>query len=164
MRGRDDRGARESRLASGWTVEGTEAGEAVEESDPAEAAAQGAAPEAEIADAEAAADDESRPQFSAGMLVLLGVLGGLFLLYTIVWFSWAKYYTAAKHDEWVVTMGSFGAVLQTILFWVASAAPALWFLTALSLNRGGRIRNLMIWILIGAILLMPLPMFAGGAS
>ena len=32
-------------------------------------------------------------QLSNGALVLLGVVGGLYLLYTWVWFSWANYYS-----------------------------------------------------------------------
>jgi len=101
-------------------------------------------------------------QLGAGMLVALGIIGGLYLLYTVVWFSWAKFYTDAMHDQWVVTMGSFGAVMQTILFWIAPFAPALWFLSAVVLNRGAQVRRLLLWLLVGAILVVPLPVFAGG--
>ena len=178
MRGGEERGARESRLASGWTVESAAADAAVDEEvgteseqdsgrelDPREAGRNGVIvdpPGAASEDVESADVEPIAPrQLSAIMLVLLGLLGGLFLFYSIGWFSWARYYSAAKHDEWVITMGSFGAVLQTILFWLASAAPVLWFLTALAANRG-RIRNLLAWLLVGAVLLVPLPVIAGG--
>lgn len=158
MGSRADRSARESRLASGWTVE---EGPGIAEPDPVPEAADttetagGAAAEGE----EPAAPSQ---QLGAGMLVVLGIVGGLYLLYTVVWFSWAKFYTDAMHDQWVVTMGSFGAVLQTVLFWTAPFAPALWFLCAVVLNRGVRVRRMLLWLLIGAVLVVPLPVFAGG--
>lgn len=105
---------------------------------------------------------EARPQVGAGMLVLLGIIGGVYLLYTIVWFSWAQYYSAVNEAS-AEAGGVVGSVLQRALFWTAPFAPALWFVTALVMNRGVRPRSLVLWLLLGAIVLVPLPMFGGAA-
>src|SRR6218665_3715935 len=91
MRKRGGREPRESRIASGWTVE----------ADPADLAPEATTdqrvPDAvELDDAARVSvpvSTSTRPQLGSGMLVLLGVIGGLYLLYTAVWFSWAKYYS-----------------------------------------------------------------------
>lgn len=168
MRKKTAREARESALASGWTVEA--------DPDPAADAASvddaAAEPRPHAADAPDAPDvlDEAtaeavgpRPQLSNGALVLLGVFGGLYLLYAWIWLSWARYY-AGVNAELAAASGSLGAVLQQIVFWMAPLAPLLWFLAALLLNRGRSTRRLALWIVIGAIVLLPLPVFAGGGA
>jgi len=148
-----DRAARESRLASGWTVEG--------EDHQAPLSGNENAVDGAIADPQS--NDAARPQqFSAAMLVVLGILGGIYLLYSMVWLSWAKAYTDAKHLEWAASMGSLGDVLQTVLFFLAAFAPVLWFVTALVSHGRGRTRRLLLWLVLGVLLLVPLPMFSGG--
>lgn len=158
MRNRGERGPRESRLASGWTVEAgpdeaqiVSAGEA-----PPAPAAHGQAPTTEVA-------AHARPQLGSGMLVLLGIIGGLYLLYTAVWFSWAKYYSDVNSAV-AEGSGAVGAVAQQLVFWAAPFAPALWFLSAVLLNRGAPARRMVFWLLIGAVVLVPLPMLDFGAS
>lgn len=163
MRRRAEREARESRLASGWTVEADPAsGPAAGSAPMSEEAAGTPVPGAEGPFAEAEEGDaEGRPQLSNGALVALGVIGGLYLLYTWVWFSWASHYSSVNS---AVAEGSgvLGSVMQQIVFWAAPFAPALWFFSVLLLNRGGRTRTTMLWLLIGAIVLVPLPMFEFG--
>ncbi|WP_017793658.1 hypothetical protein [Leucobacter salsicius] len=165
----NDSEGRESRLASGWTVEGapsakapapTPEPEALEapssalEGDAAGEAPADAAGEAEITD--------TRVQMSNAALVVLGVFGGIYLMYTWVWFSWAEYYESAN-NLLAASSGSLGGVLQQIVFWVAPLAPIGWFLCALLLNRGAPTWRLALWIVIGAVVLVPLPMFTWGA-
>lgn len=143
-------GSRESSLASGWTVEGeTEA-----RPEPIEPAGGAGAP----------GDDEtaepSPTQLSNGALVLLGLIGGLYLLYTIVWFSWANYYSAVNSAV-AEGSGSLGGVLQQLVFWIAPLAPVLWFSSVLVLCRESRFARKLIWLLVGAVVLVPLPMFGG---
>lgn len=170
MRKKAEPSARESRLATGWTVEAGPGQDAGAVAAAAEFATAGPGTDADGdasarlgAQNEAADHAAERTQVSAGMLVLLGVIGGLYLLYTIVWFSWAQYYSAVNEAS-AEAGGVVGSFAQRALFWAAPAAPALWFVSALGLNRGERVRKLLLWLLLGAVLLVPLPMFAFGAA
>lgn len=166
-----EREARESRIASGWIVEGdpdpialataASADPVAPASEPGlDGVASGAgdlAADGPMVDAPAA-----RTQMSTGMLILLGVLGGVYLLYTWVWFSWASYYSSLNA---VVAegSGSLGAIMQQIVFWAAPLAPILWFVSVLVVVGASRSRAVMIWLLVGVIVLVPLPMLSGGA-
>lgn len=148
--------ARESSLASGWTVEGqpeTETQQPAPHSDvPAETPGD---PRPESAEEIAA-----ERQLSSGALVLLGLIGGIYLLFTFVWFSWAN--AAATANAAVIeTSGSLGGVLQQIVFWVAPFAPALWFTSVLVLCRGRTLWRRVLWLALGLVVLVPLPMFGG---
>lgn len=195
-----DREARESSIASGWTVqadprtlhdESGHDGPAHDESararrevslDGRESQSVGAEPlEAQRADgadgdavagsaAAEAADDAASDgeitrsaQLSNGALVLLGVFGGLYLLYAWIWLSWAQYYSG-QNATVAGTSGSLGAALQQVVFWAAPLTPLLWFLTALLMNRNAGMRRLTTWIVIGAVVLVPLPVFGGGGA
>lgn len=160
MRKGEDREPRESRIASGWTVEaGPQAIDPVAGVKPVD-----------LDDLPAQVPIVADPgvptarQQSAGMLVALGLLGGVYLLYTYVWFSWASYYSEVNAAI-AESSGSLGSVLQQATFWATPLAPILWFLAALRLNRGKRARTLLIWLLVGVVVLVPLPMFdlRGGA-
>lgn len=152
--------ARESSLASGWTVEGQPTvepqGRASLPVEPAEASGD---PRSETADV--ATEQSNEPaQLSNGALVLLGLIGGVYLLFTFVWFSWAN--AAATANAAVIeTSGSLGGVLQQVVFWVAPFAPALWFTSVLVLCRGARVRRMVAWLVLGLVVLVPLPMFGG---
>lgn len=166
MRRRGEREAHESRLASGWTVEADSAPEidgVVAERAPQDEAVPG---DEAVPAGEAIEDPEGsgvRAELSAGALVALGVIGGLYLLYTWVWFSWASHY-ASVNAAVAESSGAIGSVLQQIVFWAAPFAPALWFFSVLTLNRGGRVRTTVLWLLVGAIVLVPLPMFDFGPA
>lgn len=147
-----DREARESSLASGWTIEGSDAESAHRSGGPVDA-------DAEPGDHDSApAPYES--QLSAIALIGLGLIGGLYLFYTAVWFSWAQHYSTVNA---LVAEGSgaLGGALQQVVFWAAPFAPALWFLSVLVLCRGSRTGKIVLWLLVGAVMLVPLPMFEG---
>ncbi|MBK0420863.1 hypothetical protein JD292_02055 [Leucobacter sp. CSA2] len=196
MRKNTSRGARESAIASGWTVQGDPSADSAAP-EPAGTAAAGSEPSAAIAEgagvgseqptvaaapsgSDASANGEAAGpggtetegaepgervsnQFSNVALVVLGVLGGLYLLYAWVWLSWAQYY-ASVNQEVASASGSLGGVLQQIVFWAAPLAPILWFVSVLALNRGASTLKHAVWLLIGAIVLFPLPLLSGGAS
>ena len=177
MRKRTARAPRESALASGWTVEG----------DPAPAPQRGApadpdrsasdAPRAESgasggadagdgagpAGAPARDDADAPAELSNAALVLLGVLGGLYLLYAWIWLSWAQFY-AEQNASVAASSGALGSVLQQIVFWAAPLAPILWFVSVLVLCRGAGTRRLAAWLVLGAVVLLPLPVFGGGGA
>ena len=151
----NERSARESSLASGWTVEGqAETAKAI----PVEAVPEGAADEVSGESSDGAV--AGRAQLSSAALVLLGLLGGLYLLFMYVWFSWAGA-VAATNAAVVDTSGSIGGVLQQIVYYLAPFAPAFWFISVLVLCRGAKVSRMIIWLLVGLVLLVPLPMFGG---
>lgn len=150
MRKKKEEAARESTLASGWKVEGEDLGLAAGE-EPAiiEAAADALVDEAE--------QEPGYQGISNGALVLFGVFGGLYLLYTWGWFIIAQAYSEVNAFT-AAGSGSIGGVLQQIVFWAAPLAPALWFFVSLAASRGGRTKRLAVLLCIGAVVLLPLPM------
>ncbi len=155
----NDRESRESSLASGWTVEGqlaaAEVTPAANTSGREDAAVLGAAQ----SEAAVVADGGEPPkQLSSGALVMLGLIGGLYLLYTIVWFSWANA-KSLENQAVAEGSGSIGSVLQQLVFWVAPFAPALWFVSVLVLTRESKLWQKALWLVVGAVILVPLPMF-----
>ena len=158
MRKRADRESRKSNLDSGWIVEG-DAREAELATDAHDAP--GATDEAIlVGDSPDASEALTEPpsQLGAGSLVLLGVLGGVYLLYAWVWLSWAQYYSDVNL-QLAAGSGVVGQVAQQVFFWLAPLAPVLWFLAVLFANRGAATWKLALWLLIGAVVLVPLPMF-----
>lgn len=151
----NEQSARESSIASGWTVEG-QAETAKASAAPAEVSVGGAGDAVN----DDAANGEGRAQLSNVALVLLGLLGGLYLLFMYVWFSWAGA-VAATNAAVVDTSGSLGGALQQVVYYLAPFAPAFWFMTVLVLCRGAKVSRMLIWLLIGLVLLVPLPMFGG---
>lgn len=165
----NDGEARESRLASGWTVEGASADTPVDGAtftesshDLVSAASVDTAADAGVSDADAADVSGQHAQMSNATLVLLGIFGGIYLMYTWVWLSWAKY-SANANDLVAASSGSLGGALQQVVFWIAPLAPIGWFLCAVLLNRGASTLRLALWIVLGAVVLAPLPMFMWGS-
>ena len=174
--GRASREPRESSLASGWTVEGEQAvvaeptdayveaapdvhssaGRSAHAVDPPLSEGEVGA-EPKLDDDANDAEFDGRPQMSNGALVVLGVFGGLYLLYTWGWFIVAQAYSG-NNAVTAAGSGLIGGVLQQIIFWAAPLAAPLWFFMALALSRGGRTKRLAILLLIGAVALLPLPM------
>lgn len=95
--------------------------------------------------------------------MLLGVFGGLYLLYTWGWFEVAKAYSAVNAAA-ASGSGIVGGVLQQIVFWIAPAAPALWFVLSVKLTRKNSALALTVALLVGAVLLLPFPMLFGGGG
>lgn len=163
-------GERESSLQSGWTVEGrTEAAvpnaEAPVDHEAVAESLHATDVDGQPADAAEAVDDADGAPAQMGnlMVVLLGLTGGLYMLFAWIWLSWAQYYSETN----AVTAsgsGSIGGILQQIVFWIAPLAPVLWFLSAFVLLRGKH-RALTIALVVGLIVLLPLPMiFTRGAA
>ena len=169
MRKKADREPRESSLASGWTVEADPSAASQTERNAPQVVSGGGL-EDPLSDGVGGAGEltdevlASRQQLSNGALVLLGVVGGLYLLYSWVWFSWANYYSQINSAV-AEGSGAIGAVLQQVVFWAAPLAPALWFVATYLLNRGSGTWRLALWLLLGALVLLPLPALVtvGGA-
>lgn len=108
---------------------------------------------ASIADTEDA-DDE--PTLSNAALLGIGVLGGIYLLSAIGWIvgglrleGTAKYLVASAGYQ--------------VSFWLAVAAPVLWFVTTLWLTARSRTWVRFAWLIGGAALLLPWPFLMVGA-
>ncbi|PII85364.1 hypothetical protein BMH32_07595 [Leucobacter sp. OLJS4] len=162
MRKKSNAEARESTLASGWVVEGDES--STPSDAPAEPQTDEAVPAGDPAiEVGGKPDPDGGPeQASNAVLVLLGVFGGLYALYTWGWFVVAKAY-ADFNTTVAAGSGSFGQVLQQILFWAAPFATVLWFLSAVLFLRR-RALWLGIALVLGAVILVPLPMLVVSAQ
>ena len=90
---------------------------------------------------------------SSAALVGLGILAGVYLLYTIGWFIGVGRIVNPLTDPLAQFMFSLGT-------WLAVAAPLVWFASSYWLTRGTpRLR--WTWLILGVVLLAPLPFFAG---
>jgi hypothetical protein len=94
----------------------------------------------------------SAPMSSAALLGL-GVLAGVYLLYTIGWVIGVGRIDNPLTDPLAQFMFSLGT-------WLAMAAPLVWFAASYWLTRG-HTRTRWTWLLLGVVLLAPLPFIAG---
>jgi hypothetical protein len=100
------------------------------------------------------AEEDLPPVTSAALLVTMGILAGVYLLYTI---------------GWIITVQHLGVIAVTPLEEVATAVkivlavagPALWFASVLGLTRERRPVVRLSWLLVGAIALVPWPFVFG---
>lgn len=107
---------------------------------------------------------EQTSERSSVALMLLGVFGGLFLLYSLGWIEISRAY-ADINQLTAAGSGMVGAVLQNILFWLAPIAPAAWLVTAITFAKQTQTLKLAILLLMGAVVLFPFPfIFAGGTA
>ena len=95
------------------------------------------------------ADAEAAPLGSVA-LVTLGLLGGIYLLYTIGWII-----GGGRMQEAAVFLVEPAAIVPALV--VAVAAPALWFGTTLLLTRHRAVWLRLTWLIAGALLLVPWP-------
>ncbi|HET6673056.1 MAG TPA: DNA polymerase III subunit gamma/tau [Agromyces sp.] len=99
-------------------------------------------------------DADAARQPGSTELVVLGVLGGVYLLYAIGWLIAATTAPPQLADPLAQFMYSLGR-------WLAAAAPVLWFATVFWLAAGHRQARLL-WLIAGAVLLVPLPFLLRG--
>lgn len=99
-------------------------------------------------------DPELPPSMSAAVLVSLGILGGVYLLYTVGWFiSWRRFLYASNDELELVAFH-----VQQVL---AIIAPALWFVVTMLLTRERKPAVRLLWLLAGALVLIPWPFVFG---
>ncbi|MEI5584634.1 MULTISPECIES: DNA polymerase III subunit gamma/tau [unclassified Agromyces] len=133
-------------LAPGWRAVGTPVplADAVSGDRSTDAAAS-------VDESDAAAEVAAQP--GSAELVLLGVFGGVYLLYTLGWILSVLRVQNPAADPVGQSMFALG-------LWLAALAPALWFGVAFALTRG-RPRARLAWMLAGAVLLLPVAFVAG---
>lgn len=86
-------------------------------------------------------------------LVGMGILAGIYFLYTVGWFISASRVGTPLPDPVAAFMFSLGA-------WLAVAAPLIWFAAAVWLT-SDRPRLRAAWLIAGAVLLAPVPVILG---
>jgi hypothetical protein len=136
-------------LAPGWKRVGN-AAPTTEASTTGEA---DASPEASTADERAPGDAvAARRQTGSVELVVFGVLAGVYLLYTVGWLL-----TAVRTS----TPGTsvVADAMYQVGLWLSVLAPALWFglVYAVVAKPARRI----LWLVVGAVVLVPLPFVLG---
>lgn len=139
---------KESGLASGWVVQ--------PENAPTPKPETSTPSETEIT---------TTPGLSNIALMLLGVLGGVYLLYTWAWFATASV-NAEANVATAAESGIIGVILQQIMLWIAPLAPLLWFITAI-MTAKRRTGVLALLLVLGLIILVPYPVLSslmGGAA
>ncbi|HEY0260743.1 MAG TPA: hypothetical protein VGC18_12940 [Lacisediminihabitans sp.] len=94
--------------------------------------------------------EEAEPGLSSALLVTYGVFGGIFLLYVVGWIIAVQRNTTALTNPFFEVMYRLGEVL-------AVASPALWFVGVLYLARERRAGIRLLWLLLGVVLVVPLP-------
>lgn len=140
-------------LAPGWKAVGTPvplAGSTEDAQADAPARADGSAD----TDIDSHDDADAARQPGSTELVVLGVLGGVYLLYAIGWLIAATSPPPQLADPVAQFMYSLGR-------WLAAAAPVLWFATTLWLAAEHR-RARLLWLIAGAVLLVPVPFLLRG--
>jgi hypothetical protein len=104
------------------------------------------------------ADADDEPQaISTVTLLLLGILGGIYLLYTVGWIL------GGIRMQLPVTFTLPVPLYQGAL-WLAVLAPALWFVAVLAATRGSRSWVRVVWLIAGAVLLVPWPFVVSGGG
>jgi hypothetical protein len=104
-----------------------------------------------VADEPAETAAEPQPvaeRASSVLLVASGVLGGIYLLFTIGWVVTAQTEPA---------LDGLARVMYVLGQWLAVAAPALWFGATLLLTRHRPTPVKLLWLVIGMLLLVPWP-------
>ncbi len=107
-------------------------------------------------DDETAPLDDDRPALGTGMLLTLGVVGGIYLLYSVGW---------VVGGLRLKPLANFFVADAMFLPWfvLAVAAPALWFLAGWVLTRGKATWIRLSVLLLGVVLLVPWPFVTVGA-
>lgn len=107
------------------------------------------------ADGTVTAPHEAGPPSNA-MLVTLGVLGGVYALFTIGWIIGGLRLQG-------VSAFLVGAEAFVPFLWLAIAAPALWFTVTLAVTRRSATWLRVVWLVAGIVVLVPWPFVMMGA-
>lgn len=93
---------------------------------------------------------------SSGGVIALGILGGIYLLFSAGWIV-----TAVRNPIQIADpLGSFMFILG---LWLAVLAPAAWFAATLVFGRPRSFRWRLLSLVLGAALVIPWPYFIRGA-
>jgi hypothetical protein len=94
------------------------------------------------------------PVTSSLLLVTYGIVAGAFALYTVGWFTTVQRASVLMVDPLAQFMYELGEAL-------AVAAPPVWFGVVYVLTRDSRPLVRLLWLLLGLVLLVPVPLVLG---
>lgn len=106
---------------------------------------------------ELAAAEKATAQLSSVALISYGVLGGIYLLYTIGWLIHVVRQTLPVFP----IQTALGEILFQVQQLLGVVASPLWFMAALLLTRGRSARTRIGWLLLGVFVLVPWPFIWG---
>ncbi|MEX1078750.1 MAG: hypothetical protein WED09_06540 [Homoserinimonas sp.] len=102
------------------------------------------------AETQVAAERTDAPATSSALLIVYGIFGGAYLLYSIGWII------AVQRDSYVQA-----SLLAEIMYqfgeFLAIASPAVWLGAVLLLTREGRVLTRILWLLVGLVVVAPWP-------
>ncbi|WP_166874034.1 MULTISPECIES: hypothetical protein [unclassified Salinibacterium] len=98
---------------------------------------------------------DARPVTGSVLLVVYGIIGGIYLLYTVGWVI------AITRDPFSMAT-LFAEIMSQFGEFLAIAAPAVWMATTFLLTRGRSTVTRLGWLLAGVVLLVPVPLVLGG--
>ncbi|GGD79880.1 hypothetical protein GCM10007269_23480 [Microbacterium murale] len=101
-------------------------------------------------------DPADKPPLSTPMLLLLGIVGGIYLLYTVGWIIGGLTLQSSA-------MFLIPDVMYQVALWAAVLAPALWFCAVWVLTRASATWVRVVGLLGGVLLLVPWPFVMTGA-
>jgi len=91
-----------------------------------------------------------------GELIAVGVLGGVYALFAIGWIIGGLRLQGTA----AFLVSSVG---YQVSLWLAVLAPVVWFVTVFALTRQSRAWVRLVWLIAGAVLLLPWPFIMVGA-
>jgi hypothetical protein len=122
---------------------------------PGSAATDITAPADSTDDSTDSADDSAAaPAMSAPMLLAIGILAGAYLLYTAGWFT-----SAVRNIA--MPVGVLDVFMFQLREYLAVLAPPAWFGATLLLTRHTKPVTRLLWLVLGAIVLLPIPFILG---
>lgn len=95
-----------------------------------------------------------KPSIPAPLLITYGVLGGIYLIYTIGWVL-----TVAQGAPPRATV--FDDIMFRVQQGLAVASPAIWFGAVFLLTRGRKPLVRLLWLLVGLAIVIPWPTVLG---
>ena len=98
--------------------------------------------------------EDAAPRTSSLLLIVYGVLAGVYLLYTVGWITSVTRTTLPVYDLLSGIMYQFGQFL-------AIASPALWFTAAVLLTRDRTPVVRLLWVVLGLVVVAPWPFLLG---
>lgn len=101
------------------------------------------------------AEAADRPPLSTPMLLLVGIVGGIYLLYTVGWIIGGLNLQSSA-------MFLIPGVMYQVALWAAVLAPALWFVAVWLLTRRSATWMRVVGFLGGVLLLVPWPFVMTG--
>jgi hypothetical protein len=99
-------------------------------------------------------DSAAAPAMSAPMLLAIGILAGAYLLYTAGWFT-----SAVRNIA--MPVGVLDVFMFQLREYLAVLAPPAWFGATLLLTRHTKPVTRLLWLVLGAIVLLPIPFILG---